>query len=241
MDNDEKSGPGPVWRAIWFAALPFLIALSVAMAVTAYVQRRDAFPMPAEPPPTMAQLLRLSTLPERAATLFVLTDQHGQSTALSQFRGKVVLLLFIDPQCVKTCSDTAQLLADVDRKLGKAATHFAIVGVDVNPNRESLRDIQQITNAQGLDRLANWHAVTGSTTELAPVWSGYGVTPAQSIRSPSSAPSDYWYLVNPFGRLRFIAEPITSGSGNGNSGLSMATIARLGDGIVGYVAKAATG
>jgi len=49
---------------------------------------------------------------------FTLENQHGVRTSLASFRGKVVLLTFLDPVCYATCPVVAQELAQVAALLG---------------------------------------------------------------------------------------------------------------------------
>ena len=93
-----------VWRWGAFGIMPFVVALTTAMAVTASVDARgrasagSAGGAPAGPQsaPTLARLMNLSPLPDRAAPGFSLTDQHGREVSLASFRGKTVLLGFLD-------------------------------------------------------------------------------------------------------------------------------------------------
>ena len=39
---------------------------------------------------------------------FVLRDQQNRLTSLAQFRGKVVVLIFIDPECTQICPLTTR-------------------------------------------------------------------------------------------------------------------------------------
>ena len=50
---------------------------------------------------------------------FVLRDQQGRLTSLAQFRGKVVLLTFLDPECTQLCPLTTESMVEAMRILGQ--------------------------------------------------------------------------------------------------------------------------
>ena len=55
--------------------------------------------IPASIPDSQVNLMELSPVPVRPAPGFTLTDQDGRVLPLSAFRGKVVVLEFMDPHC----------------------------------------------------------------------------------------------------------------------------------------------
>ena len=84
-----------------------LLALAVAAAAStsAYLLTRHAAAggelrpsgIPATISTTLANLMNLDALPHQEAPGFALTEQDGKAMALSDFRGKVVVLEFLDP------------------------------------------------------------------------------------------------------------------------------------------------
>lgn len=81
---------------------------------------------------------------------------------LGEFKGRPVVLTFIDPDCRDTCPMTAAAL------IGLQHPDLMLVGVNVNPDAE-------VKDLFGLERLSNWHFITGERVELEPVWRAYGV------------------------------------------------------------------
>src|SRR6266498_4704126 len=64
---------------------------------------------------------------------FQLTDQNGSLINLSDFRGKVVVLTFMDSKCIDTCPLTAAQLRQAYRQLDPSdANQVAFIGVNVN-------------------------------------------------------------------------------------------------------------
>ena len=59
--------------------------------------------IPASIPDSQVNLMELSPVPVRPAPGFTLTDQDGRVLPLSAFRGKVVVLEFMDPHCADIC------------------------------------------------------------------------------------------------------------------------------------------
>jgi cytochrome oxidase Cu insertion factor (SCO1/SenC/PrrC family) len=238
-----------VWRWGAFVVLPFLVALTTAMAVTAYVDAGGqlAAATPSETPPgpqgapTLERMMNLSPLPERAAPGFTLTDQHGRRVSLAGFRGKAVLLGFLDSRCTQVCPVIAQELIAADHDLGPRASSVVLVGVNVNPAAESVAAVEHFSVIHGLSRLPNWHFLTGSTHQLARVWKAYGIGVELPQRASQTVHSDYLFFINPLGHERFLAEPFADRGRNGTGYLPAATVQQFGRGIARYLGQAASG
>jgi cytochrome oxidase Cu insertion factor (SCO1/SenC/PrrC family) len=52
-------------------------------------------------------------------------DQNGHRLSLASFRGRAVVLEFMDPHCVDICPIVSQEFVDAYDDLGKAATGVA--------------------------------------------------------------------------------------------------------------------
>ena len=106
------------------------------------------------------------------APQFTLTNQFGQPATLQQFRGKVVLLAFVDSQCTTICPLTTASMMDAVRSLGPAAAaHVQLIGVNANPIATSVGDVRAYSVAHGM--MFHWQFLTGSKKALARVWSAY--------------------------------------------------------------------
>lgn len=96
-----------------------------------------------------------------------LTDQHGQSVALSDFRGKVVALTFFDPHCADVCPLTALELRRAAEVLGPdKADRVAFLAVNVNDRVNSPADVAEFTAKHQLAQVPNWHFLTGAPPQL---------------------------------------------------------------------------
>ncbi len=237
--------PGRLWRWTCFSILPFLLSLAGAMAITAYHETRNQLgaiaPVGSNATPSLAQLMNLSPVPKRSAPSFTLTDQRGQRVSLADFRGKAVLLAFIDSRCTEVCPVIAEELIAAEHDLGTRASGVAFVGVNVNPLAESVADVRHFSVVHGLTGLSNWYFLTGSTSQLESVWRAYGISVQLPARASQTVHADFVFFVNPLGYERFLAEPLVDQRPNGTGYLPPATVQRWGTGIADYLEKAASG
>ena len=112
----------------------------------------------------------------RMAPNFVLRDQHGRQVSLAQYRGEVVVLAFLDPDCTDICPLTSQILMGAMRRLGPAASEVEMLGVNVNPAATRARDLAAYTRVHGMNALGRrWRFLTGTPKQLRQVWKAYGV------------------------------------------------------------------
>ncbi len=140
---------------------------------------------------------------------FHLVDQTGQPVALSDLRGKVVVLTFLYTHCPDTCPLMASKLGQVHDQLGEQAQGVAFVAVTVDPERDTPAQVQQFLAArQVTDKLI---FLTGNRPALEAVWQAYhiGVTRGPTRPSLSGGLADYdvthnavLYLIDKQGRER---------------------------------------
>lgn len=236
------------WQWAAYGVMPFALALTTAMGITAYAQARGggtvagavAPPGPASAP-TLARMMNLSPVPGRAAPGFTLTDQHGRRVSLAGFRGKTVLLGFFDSRCTQVCPVVAQELIAAYRDLGPRAAGVAFVGVNVDPQAESVAAVRHFTAVHGLNLVPDWHFLTGTTRRLARVWAAYGIGVELPGGASQTVHSAYLFFINPLGRERFLAAPFAYQRRNGTGYLPAGTISRWGQGIARYLQQAAAG
>lgn len=144
---------------------------------------------------------------DEPATNFRLVDQHGTQVALSDFRGRVVALTFMDSQCQESCPLTARQLWTVYQQLGPTAP-ITFIGVNVNVQASQVADVMTITQQWQLDHIPAWHFVTGSKEALEPVWQAYHVAVAIPPGSGELMHTPGVYLVDQKGQLRwYISTP----------------------------------
>lgn len=146
---------------------------------------------------------------QASAPDFTLVDQNGQSMTLSSLAGKDVVLEFMDPVCTDICPIVSAEIVKANQYLGSTADNVEFIAVNVNQYHESKSDAMAFSKEHGLNRLANWHFVTGSTDALKAVWKAYGIT---VIPNPTGdvQHSSYMYFIDKQGVESYIANPDNS-------------------------------
>lgn len=225
-------------RWVTFGVMPLTAALVISMAASAYlyVQARNA----AATVSPRVQLMGLSDMNGRPAPGFTLTDQLGRRVSLSAFRGKAVLLAFMDSRCTEVCPVLAQEFLLAQRDLGAASSRVAFVGVNVDPMAESVSAVAQFTRSHGLSHLPNWYFLTGSTPALDAVWKAYAIEVIIPKGATQTVHADYLYFLDPAGRERYLASPQVDQRKNGTGYLPQATLDQWGQGIAHYLRRSLT-
>ena len=120
--------------------------------------------------------------PPLSATDYALTDQDGQTTRLSDFRGSPVLLFFGYTHCPDVCPLTLAHFKQIRSTLGADGARVRFVFVTVDPERD--------TPARIKEYLANFDpsfvGLTASPETLAQVYRAFGITVANSQPSAYS-------------------------------------------------------
>lgn len=125
--------------------------------------------------------------PPVEAADFELLDQHKESFRLSEQKGKVVLVFFGYTNCPDVCPVTLSDYIQIKRNLGEDADNVEFVFITVDPERDTPERLA--TYISNFD--PGFTALSGTRTELEPVWQSYGVY--QEKQDVGSAAG---YLVN---------------------------------------------
>ncbi|MGH9718192.1 MAG: SCO family protein [Candidatus Acidiferrales bacterium] len=104
---------------------------------------------------------------------FVLRDQLGRETSLAQFRGKVVLIAFVDSHCTTICPLTTESMVEALRLLGPAAADVQLIGINANPLALKVSDVASYTSAHQMQ--GRWRFLTGPLPQMKKVWRDYHV------------------------------------------------------------------
>src|SRR5688500_3063849 len=73
---------------------------------------------------------------------FQLTDQNSSTVRLSDFRGKVIVLTFMDSKCTDTCPLTAAHFREVYSHLDQnESDQVVFLGVNVNVEASAVADV----------------------------------------------------------------------------------------------------
>lgn len=178
----ESSAPRPVPSWVRFAvpALVLLAAGDVALlalgptsrrshaAVSASTALADAGPSGPESESEGVPM----TLPggARPAPSFSLSDQDGDPVSPASYRGRPLIITFIDPLCRELCPLAARVLSKVGREL-PPSERPEVLAVSVNIYGDARANLLEDFSKWGLT--SQWHWAVGSPRELAAVWKRY--------------------------------------------------------------------
>jgi cytochrome oxidase Cu insertion factor (SCO1/SenC/PrrC family) len=132
---------------------------------------------------------------------FTLTNQDGRAVSLRSYRGKLVVLVFLDSTC-RACALVAQQVRDAldelatnDSKYASAGTTHGVQATLADGSRDTLPGLQTIfvSTNPGVDTRASIDRflvetslagrvqyLTGNLAELRPVWRAYHLPPSAS-------------------------------------------------------------
>jgi cytochrome oxidase Cu insertion factor (SCO1/SenC/PrrC family) len=110
----------------------------------------------------------------RPAPAFVLRDQAGQPVSVGEFRGRPVIVTFIDPLCRNLCPLEAQVLNQLERQLPASERPVILaVSVDVYANANSRADL--LRDVREWHLVPQWRWAVGRPAQLAAVWRRYEI------------------------------------------------------------------
>ncbi len=187
--------------------------------------------IPASISTPLASLMGLSPVPARPAPGFTLTDQHGRTLSLASFRGRAVVLEFMDPHCIDICPIVSQEFIDAYRDLGAAASRAVFVAVNVNPYFHRVRDVAAFSREHQLTTIPSWHFLTGPPASLRAAWRAYQVEVQAPSRNADIAHTSVVYFIDPSGHERFVATPMADHTAKGKAYLPAGAVAAWGRGI----------
>jgi cytochrome oxidase Cu insertion factor (SCO1/SenC/PrrC family) len=142
---------------------------------------------------------------QRPAPGFSLRSEDGGSISLRQFRGRPVILTFIDPLCRNLCPFEAKTLDKVAASF-PAGHRPAIVAVSVDRYADARKNLLLDRTKWSLP--SDWHWAVGSPAALAQVWKDYaiGVSVATKtiagIKVHRLTHTEAAYVVDPTGHER---------------------------------------
>lgn len=241
--GDGQAGrPAPRPRRRGLAVIGILAAGVVLAGSFAYVAVRardhqDSLSslrvsgIPASVSTSLANLMELSPVPARKAPGFTLTDQAGHRLSLASFRGRAVVLQFMDPHCVDICPIVSQEFIHAYHDLGGTASRVAFVAVNVNPYYRRVADMAAYSREQQLSTIPAWHFFTGTLPGLRAVWRDYTVAVDAPSRNADVIHTSVVYFIDPSGRERYLASPMADHRAGGSAYLPAGQIASWGRGI----------
>jgi cytochrome oxidase Cu insertion factor (SCO1/SenC/PrrC family) len=187
----------------------------------------------------LATLMALSPVPAKPAPNFTLTDQDGRTLSLASFRGRAVVLEFMDSHCVDICPIVSQEFVDAYRDLGTAVSRVVFVAVNVNGYHAGVSDVATFSQAHQLNTIPSWHFFTGSASDLHAVWSNYGIEVQAPSPNTDIVHSSFVFFIDPSGHERYLANPTADHTSSGTAYLPAGPLASWGQGIA-LVARSLT-
>ena len=162
-------------RATWLAGVPLAAAVALAGCSSASSQPSAMSSMGSASSAAEANpnLDLGSSLGDKKAADFTLTNQFGQQMSLSQFRGKVVVLSFMDAECTDVCPLESASMVLAKELLGKAGDAVQLLSIDANPDANKVSDVMSYSRAHSM--VNQWDYLTGTDSQLAAVWKNYNV------------------------------------------------------------------
>ncbi len=226
-------------RATVVVAMVVAVVAAASFAVAAvHLRNRStasseprASGLPATVSTPLATLMALSPVPDRPAPAFSLTDQSGRNYSLAAFRGRSVVLEFMDPHCTDICPIISQEFVDAYKDLGADRSHVVFVAVNVNPYHLEVADVAAFTAAHSLNTIPTWHFLTGPVGSLAAVWKSYGVQVDAPNPTADVIHSSFVYFIDPAGHERYLGSPQDDHTAKGTAYLPADQIAAWGRGI----------
>ena len=142
---------------------------------------------------------------------FRLTDQNGSDVSLSDFRGKVVVLTFMDSKCKDTCPITGAHFRKAYTQLNEnEASEVVFLGVNVNVKANAVADILETTHAWHMDDIPSWHFLTSEAKVLEPVWKDYDITVQPLPGGSEIMHTPGTFLIDPSGQKRWYVSTVYS-------------------------------
>ena len=176
--------------------IKWLIALCISAWLLAACMSQSA-------PPDSSRVYEGTAL-DGPAPDFRLIDQNGANVALSDFRGRVVVLAFLDSQCKEVCPLTAVHLRTAHQMLGDDAASVVFIGVNVNVEANTVTDVKATTTKWRLGEIPAWHFfLTGSAEELEPVWKVYNISVIPGSEEQELQHTSGIFLIDPTGQKRW--------------------------------------
>lgn len=142
---------------------------------------------------------------------FSLVDQSGRTVGLKDLQGRAVALTFLYSSCPDVCPIVTHTFGEAFDKLGEDRKKALFVIVSVDPERDSVAQVRQFLEAQGLrDKML---FLTGDRPTLESVWAAYhlAVIKQPPPTTTTGGQGFYYvdhhnrvYLIDPAGRQRVL-------------------------------------
>lgn len=161
----------PLWLSFAIPGAACLLGLAIVLPLALRNARRSAYTAPSavvgSPNETAPVKWREGA---RAAPYFTLTDQQGRPVSIADYRGRPVIVTFIDPLCRELCPLAAQVLSRAERQM-PASEQPEVIAVSVNIYGNAPANLVQDFSKWHLT--PQWRWAVGAPRQLASVWKHY--------------------------------------------------------------------
>lgn len=180
---------------------------------------------------SMNAFLGLKSLGTSPAPAIHLNDLAGHPWSLASGRGKTLVVTFLNAECNDSCGVVASEIANANRALGTRSKNVEFVIVNSDPLETSLSPTPPLLTLTPLGTMASVTYLSGSISELATVWTEYGVSVLVQRATRTVTHNDIMYFINPSGHMPTRATPFANEGANGVFSLPTADTIRFGNGI----------
>lgn len=151
-----------------------------------------------------APALAGTSLRGKVAPNFRLLDQFGRRIALSRYRGRPVVVTFLETRCRKACPIVTDTLRQALARLGPGGRKVAVLAVSLDPEGDTPAAVRRFSRTHRM--LGRWHYLIGSRRRLAPIWRAYFVYAPPAGASPAvrDAHTSATFLIDRQGRERIL-------------------------------------
>lgn len=133
---------------------------------------------------------------------FKLTNQDRQEIALSDLRGKVVLISFIYTNCPDFCPAHTARMSQIQRALGtRSGKDVYLVSITFDPGNDTPEVLKTYSQKFKAD-LSGWAFLTGTPEEIEPVLEDYRITAVKDPKSELFEHNSWTLLVDSRGMRR---------------------------------------
>jgi cytochrome oxidase Cu insertion factor (SCO1/SenC/PrrC family) len=200
----------PYWsgvsRRLQWIVLGLALVFGVGIGAMIAITRSSAAPETPISPASAADAAPMSwPAGKQLAPGFSLRNEDGGRISLKQFRGRNVIVTFIDPLCRNLCPFEAKTLASVVANL-PPARRPAIIAVSTNRWANARSNLLLDKTKWHLP--SDWHWAVGSPTALARVWRAYAIGVSAATKTIAGVKvhrithTEASYVVDPTGHER---------------------------------------
>jgi cytochrome oxidase Cu insertion factor (SCO1/SenC/PrrC family) len=119
---------------------------------------------------------------------FTLRDYRGGRVTMSSFRGRIVVLSFVDSKCTTKCPIVTSVVASAMRRLRPAArSEVVALLMSVSPRLDTPASIHRFLAAR---RALALSYLVGSVQQMRPIWKAYGILAAADTGNADIHSSD---------------------------------------------------